>query len=653
MATCESSEAASQGPGRRFTDSCFHRVVLLDVLNPAAPFVTFLRKLVLLNGMIIAIVSAVSAVFNVAVVLAADPTPANYMQFVCQLTLVATSVAAYAMAQRRGDVSDVALSVQMWGNAAGALIGQLSTGIFPYNMGIASYAIFAAICELPFRNLFFIPCVGVYVVYSYNTAALMTGNELWSAAGYNKPTMSNMLRNYAFGLVVFAVPVVASVLHMLQHRRLLAAAEAANALSGRVAEMLRRYDTDGVAELLEEYSAAPDHDAHLLESYEALVANLNRYRPHLPNWLIKQRDGRDGSSSRASSRPSSAGLFSPAASNTLLAPDARGWIPSAGDAAGSRRPVSADRRPVSADRGPVSADRQRPADTGAADDDAPSPREDWADDVLDLDAIVSDHRVTHTVAYALVDFRVGAAMSPEEQASTVSDFIDMVHYHASTMQGALHCFVGDTVQLSWNAAMKCSQPEVRAARFLCKLKACVVGNTPAQEFSVAAALASGQATSQFGGSGQVSAFVLSLPWRAKLLACFALAKRHRAFVCSDVVVAAAGAAIVTRPVELLSVKQHGENSAMVVHEVLAERLDQGNNDEWLYLLCGPGGATGKEDADVIQLCVDGFYADALAAMGPPSDNAPPLVASLRARVEAAVANPGDTFATVLCTCDNT
>jgi hypothetical protein len=276
------------------------------------------------------------------------------------------------------------------------------------------------------------------------------------------------------------------------------------------------------------------------------------------------------------------------------------------------------------------------------------PRDDRGDVVLDLDALVSSQRVAGHAAYALLDFRVGASLSNEEQAGTVSDFIDLVHGLATATQGALHSFVGDTVQLSWNAAMTCAHPEVRAARFLCKVKA-AVENIPSHEFSVGGALACGPATSQFGGSGYVSAFVLSLPWRAKLLACFALAKRHRAFVCTDGIVAAVGGTTVTRPVELLSVTQHGEESAIAVYEVLADRSHH-DIDEWMYVQCGPGGAAA---ADVVQLCTDGYYADALAALGAPHSDAPPLVANLRSRVEAAVRNPPPRFALTLCTCDDT
>jgi hypothetical protein len=138
--------------------------------------------------------------------------------------------------------------------------------------------------------------------------------------------------------------------------------------------------------------------------------------------------------------------------------------------------------------------------------------------------------------------------------------------------------------------------------------------------------------------------VLSLPWRAKLHACFALAKRHRAFVCTGAVAQSVALSISTREVEVLAVAQNDEGGVVVVHEMLGEKnLDEIN-------LYDVGGAV-PDGTSVLQLCVNGYYADAVAALRA-MDDGTPLVANLLHRATVALQDPPQQFAARIY-CDET
>jgi hypothetical protein len=91
-----------------------------------------------------------------------------------------------------------------------------------------------------------------------------------------------------------------------QHAAQVAAMKQAEQLSQRVAQHLRRYDTDAVeAELVEYREECEQPDAQLLENYGALVENLNQYRPHLPNWMVGHADEEGVPSERTMTAPTS------------------------------------------------------------------------------------------------------------------------------------------------------------------------------------------------------------------------------------------------------------------------------------------------------------------------------------------------------------
>jgi hypothetical protein len=592
------STDSGSGVGWRFADSCFHRTLLLDFMNPAAPFMTFLRKLVMLNGAVAACFGALFVGLIAAAVLRGVPMDLQ-LSFVTMSTVLtlAPCLIAYVAAFRSGDVADWMLSLLMWGSAAGGVFGVLANVGFPYGVATASFAIFAAICNMPFRLAYFAVLASIYALYAYNTAAALSGDTAPLTVGPPGMSFATILRNYLLGLIIFAVPVAACVLQMRHNKAMLATAEAANELSCYVAELLRAYDTDSVAKLLDEYAARGDADPALVATYRGLVVNLNQYRPHLPNWMVAAAGGGAGDDEdgdEAVSRQSSA-----------------------------RTRQSQSTAQTAASRG----SRARSSSAAAPVADA-------------LNAGAAPRSVT--VALAVVEFDVEAAVGAARGA-LVSAFADRVHKIAAATHCAVHSFVGDTVQLSWNATVKAVQPEVKAARFLARLQAAMRGD----DVRVNGAAAHGKATTQFAGTGGVQTLAISAAWRATLRTLAAFAAAHRAMVVAESMAVAAQHAVTCRPVEALSVG----GATVVVHEVIQERDD--DDDEWMYVLAKTGGDV---VGDALRACLEGDYGTAvskLAGLVEAGAALPSTVANLRDRAEAALGDPAAPFPVAGCHCAKT
>jgi hypothetical protein len=236
-----------------FVGSCLHRTLLLDFMNPAAPFTTFLRKLVVINGAVAGCFGLGFLVLNVSVLIDGAGGDQTEMYVGISALTLASCLVAYVASYRAGVVADWVLSVLMWGSAVGGIFGVLSSVAFPFSVSLFSFAIFAAMCNMPFRAAYCFLLAGVYVIHAYNTAAAIADSGPLLLVGASLPKdFDTVFRNYLLGLVIFAVPVAACVLQMKHSNAMLATAEAANELSGCVAALLRAYDTDGVAKLLDE-----------------------------------------------------------------------------------------------------------------------------------------------------------------------------------------------------------------------------------------------------------------------------------------------------------------------------------------------------------------------------------------------------------------
>jgi hypothetical protein len=397
---------------------------------------------------------------------------------------------------------------------------------------------------------------------------------------------------------------MACVILTRQTLKLLHTAKTANDLSRHVAELLRNYDTDGVSGLLDEYCTLEDADPALVESYTALVGNLNKYRPHLPNWMVQRSDGSEEDVEMGSDRST------------------RSTRSTRSNMSRMSRSESRQSKGLSATATEKSNDRM-------------------------CDMLPCGPPKKAAVAFAVLDFRTRANvhLSAASRGAVVNCFVDRVHKIAAATHCAVHSFVGDTVQLSWNAAMRAVQPELKAVRFLCRLKAAMADD---DDVSIAGAAMHGSATTQFAGTGTVQALAVSMPWRAALDVLFRFASAHRALVVDGALAAASKHVCSARAVDILAIpSDDGRTAEAVVHEVLVEHdID---NDEWMYVLSKKEGRGEDIVSSAVAMCAQGDYGEAVQSLELAGDSSR-LAAHLLRRAEEALQVHPAVFAAALCHC---
>jgi hypothetical protein len=674
------SQSSDANAAAGFKGSAFHRVVLLDFLNPDLTFTVFARKLEILKG---ALTFAFAFVFFFVRARYEDGwTPAAVAIYAYTMELVLTQFLPYVAAVATGTVSDAAISVQRWGFLVGAMMVAIVIPAYPIGPLVTGGAFMSSLCDTPLLAPYHVVTAIAFFHGAYNNVALMTGEPPLCVEGYARPQLSRDMTNQATCFALLIPSMIAVGMAATLNRKQLEESNAAAELSRKVAALLGNYDTDGVLAALDEYSAMECADSKLIESYMTLVSNLDAYRPHLPQWMIEPAEPEDADEliSRTAAAPenpvggagdadvndlSSIDMEATASLSrhrTAAAPDnpiQPVSVGGAGDADGNDL-SSIDMEPppppprTGSQRGSASTEGSAsplPPHRAAARTSAvlgQSSRMNTSmntsinranNSVAMFGAVTRVPHIGH-VAFALVGVRLAAA---DTTGLPLSRFADRVHTMAAATYGAVHCCVGDTVQLSWNAATKATQPEVKAARFLCRLRAATSDDAALQ---VSGAAMAGPATTQWAGTGKVQALSVSLPWHGTLKACLALASQLGVFLVDGAIAAEARGVCKMRAADAL--QGHVRGAPVLIHEVVAERAD--DNDEWMYVLERQG-----EDpaAAALAHCIAGRYADAIAtldklgeARGNQGVSGAPVTAliRLRDRAERALATECTVFA---------
>jgi hypothetical protein len=456
------SKAAAEAPstaGRAL--QWFSKNVCLDILNPDDEFNTLLRKIAIMSGFFALPAPVIYLLLNVQYGLVHGFTW-GVCGFMAGLVIMfVTFLSTYLWARAANKPSNLLMDVWCMGTFVGIKLATF-TGTYPTQISNMALLLNAIICDTPRMPLYVALVIIAYPFSAYNSAAVATQQQPLFLPGTKYDTFPEMLQNYVSAYFIFGIPVVSALLQQRQSRKMIAAARAAVRLSGVVTEHLRDYDTDAVERELEAYRKQTDvvADEVLLANYDHLVSNLNKYRPHLPNWMVGGTGTEDVSAASERSTRST-----------------RSTIKGSVNSRGSSVPSSAP--------GPVP-----PGITSQGG---------------------GFHR-RRQVAFAALEFAVDAALSPSTKDAAVTSFVDSVHEWAALTSGSLHSFVGDVLQVSWNATHNVAQPEAKAARFLAKV---AVANADAGNTGVTAygAAFSGKAACNFSGTGRVQALTLSMQWR--------------------------------------------------------------------------------------------------------------------------------------------
>ena len=107
-----------------------------------------------------------------------------------------------------------------------------------------------------------------------------------------------LVQAYIRGIATIFAATYAVHLQTEEFTRTSLAATAANEMSIEVSQKLALYDTDGARAVLAAYASRDQVDGALMTSFGTIVTNLERYRRHLPNYVLdlEEEEEEEGSS---------------------------------------------------------------------------------------------------------------------------------------------------------------------------------------------------------------------------------------------------------------------------------------------------------------------------------------------------------------------
>jgi hypothetical protein len=568
---------------------CKH--VFLDILSETDSFDMMLRKIVVNSGLAFFVHPTFFFFYNLYASIETGWTVGTSVFMYACIQYDVLWIWCYAYSRIHGTIPDFV--VDAWvlvGWCSMTLITFSST--YPSLVPLVAMAMNATIVRTPRMGLSLALMTISFLFGAYNLAAIKTGEEpLWLPGTRSDNFYEHLVNNVSTYLVA-AVPLGTVILQSLRNGQMIDAAKDAADLSRRVANHLQNYNTDAVELELAEYrETAAKPDPELIKSYEALVNNLNRYRPHLPNWMIN-----DDTTTEGVTETTDRSHVDP---RTPRSARSTGSHNSHTDSSSVSEALS------------HGGHHHNHSPAGSA--------------VQQLGGFPRMQAVT----VAVVEFSSHAITSLRGRDRAVSNFVDHVHEWAAATSASLHSFVGDTVHVSWNATHNVIQPEAKAARFMTRV---VAANKDDTGVAATGAATSGKAACQFSGSGRVQALTISLPWQRTQRQVIAFAAHHNTVVMDAATAKHATFAVESRAVDVVGIPD--DQGKAEVHEVVSERKVE--HGEWMYVL------EKESPNDVVtaalRLAVDGRCGEAIEALETLGEDMvqAPMVARLRDRLDEAV-----------------
>ena len=292
-------------------------------------------------------------------------------------------------------------------------------------MTFAGLAMGSIVMDLPGLIPFNAACMFVVVLRVVNQA---TVNLLMIPGDASAGSLLPRLQGKIVTVVVFAL--MMKLFHSLRnefHKKLDQSA-AASTLAAVVAAKLAQYDTDAVDELLQQYADSAHVDLALLGPLKDINANLKKYRPHLPNYVLPGRDDNDDTEGDLVTEEDA--RSADGAGGGLPARSA-GFIPQS--ARSSQRGFLTHRDGTVAAEAPPSS----------------------------LDQLSSSDVFIGKVSFCILKFDFDRSFD----ARTTTALVLQLRESSQASAASLHSFVGDVLCASWNATKRVAKCESRACRF--------------------------------------------------------------------------------------------------------------------------------------------------------------------------------------------
>jgi hypothetical protein len=358
-------------------------------------------------------------------------------------------------------------------------------------------------------------------------------------------------------------------------------------------------------------------DADLLSQLRAIASNLEKYRPHLPNWVIE------------------AAMLSESSAS-----DGDGQLPArtAGDDSdletiSSVPTETSPRTGNQADNGSFGRKGSSPGafEMRDAPRDKSSPRgrsDSCCDPMAKYDSsptMTRAHRVSSLISKQVA--RAFIDVHPTTESAALHAAVDLVHDLARATRAAVHSFIGDRLDVTWNAAQRVAQPEEQAARFLARLRAAAHQRGDALPKLTGAAAVGPATTLMAGRTGRTQTLAVRCGrWQSTLEILARVATRGDTFVVTGAI---AGS--------VMNVEMRGVAAVRVTGSVLPEATGGGRSadalvtkvfevvnemavsrEEWMYVIAerahGSSISPNTTISNALDLAVAGNYTAALASL---------------------------------------
>eukprot|EP00759_Apiculatamorpha_spiralis_P034210 PhF_6_TR35370/c1_g2_i4/m.51372 len=372
-------------------------------------------------------------------------------------------------------------------------VGYLSIDHQSFMTTITAINVFAIMLQT--RNLrgHVILNVFMFLVWAYNTSIVPVA----SAPPLLLPIFTKDIEGLAFifsGIGIMIYLMVMGGVHF-QHKACMKAIRRANAardMCATVTQRLIRYDTDSAKECLEEFrvNGLDDMEPETFGALVNLVGNLEKYRPHLPSYVLVTSESSDEDGGGDGHQ----GLKSPTSS--ILSGE---FV---------RRPSHR-----SLNLGSMEEIREiTTSEITTASNNGTTP-------------VVIEIQLKEITKIALTAQWVAKYVDQAEYQRAMNRFVNRIHVLAQPTHATIHTFVGDTVHVSWNTSRRTVQHQSKAALFLAWLQK----DSGDENLRSYGAVSTGPARSFYAGDRH-SMLLVQTEWEGRMWTLHGLAVRYSACV---------------------------------------------------------------------------------------------------------------------------
>jgi hypothetical protein len=548
-----------------------YQFLFLDLREAGDDFDTVLKKIVVSFGMPLVVFPIAFAIYMASEVarsgVSAGAVTTLVIMFVFPLLWIPSFIFVRVTKETPPWLMDTWLIVTT------VACGVLALCLIEYPIAILAFflAALAILCHTP--RLWFELALSavVYGIAALNSAFLTGTTPEVTLLALPVPYRGSLLERVAYqttGFVIGLIIIAALMMQMREHVRQIESARDAADMSREVAQQLQRYDTEAVQHTLEAYHKLGRADPELLETFAAIVDNLEWFRPHLPNWMLMAAagEGEGEDVELLADQTSDARSVSVESMRSMKLDQQARSRPTH-----LERPASAQSDLISVRTGSGFSLRDQLMDGRDKLPGAKKERSFAKKPAMDPSMAMGPKPIRSKITYTILEITANDDLGGRKFESIGSKFVDRVHQVASETHAALHTFVGDALHASWNTATRVALSEVKAARFVASLQK--DRGDPA--IDVHGCVMTGEARSHLAGTKQ-TALTISFKWRDALHAAVLHSRKYKACFLDGETHKAAKPEIVSRGVDAIRVRNFRFDIEELVDDFASQDSQQGS-----------------------------------------------------------------------------